>query len=265
MYCEEIQFNLPLYADDILSAEERVLIEDHLPGCPVCRTELAEYRSLRNELRQISVSEVPAGLNQSIKSAIHDRLDQRPAITIAGARNSSVRDKVMHWLMPYSIGTVAASIFTIGFLFVLMSDLQSSVNVLEVRSEGDKPVLLANANVDEMRPDLQLPGTYNGVRIAVTPPEFNPAGALLALTKSIVRGDMKDEEVVVVADVFGNGLARIAEVVDPPENDEAMRELQRAFETEPGEAPFLPSKLDQNEERVRIVLKIQRVDVDKND
>jgi hypothetical protein len=168
----------------------------------------------------------------------------------------------MHWLMPYSIGTVAASIFTVAFLFVLMSDLQTSVDVLEARSHADTGVYLANANVDEMTDTIEIPGMYHGVRLADSPPEFNPAGALMALTKSIVRGEMKDEEVVVVADVFGNGLARIAEVVDPPENDEAMRELKKAFETEAGASPFLPAKLSGNGSPVRIVLKIQRVDVE---
>ena len=74
-------------------------------------------------------------------------------------------------------------------------------------------------------------------------------------------GEMSDEEVVVVADVFGNGIANIAEVVDPPEDEAAMRELRRAFETNPEEAPFLPSRISEDSDAVRVVLKIQRVDV----
>ena len=167
-------------------------------------------------------------------------------------------------MMPYSIGTVAASLFTVAFLFVLMSDLQTSVNVLQARGEKDTDILLANSNAEDMRQEMQLPLEFGGVPMAVSQPELNPAGALIALTKSIVRGDMKDEEVVIVADVFGSGLARIAEVVDPPDNERAMRELEKAFSSEPGAAPFMPSRLNKDTDRVRVILKIQRVDV-KND
>ncbi len=74
----------------------------------------------------------------------------------------------------------------------------------------------------------------------------------------------KDDEVVIVADVFGNGLASIAEVVDPPQTALAMRQLEKAFATDPASAPFMPSKMDKNVEKVRVVLRIQRVDVIDN-
>ncbi|MDH3492722.1 MAG: hypothetical protein OEM82_04165, partial [Acidobacteriota bacterium] len=142
--------------------------------------------------------------------------------------------------------------------------LQSSVSELQGRGRAETPILLANSNAAEMRREFELPPEFGDVRIAASPPELNPAGALVALTKSIVRGDMKDEEVVIVADVFGNGLARIAEVVDPPSNARSMRELEKAFNTEPNMAPFMPSKLARDSGSVRVVVKIQRVDVSKD-
>ncbi|NNE67576.1 MAG: hypothetical protein HKN33_13510 [Pyrinomonadaceae bacterium] len=261
MNCEELQLDIPLYADDVLSDSERAAVEDHLPTCPLCRQALSEYVSLRLEVGQLSANALPADLAVSIKSQISEKLNTRPVITVA-TREDSVREKLMHWLMPYSIGTVAASLFMIAFLFVLMSELQSSVNVLEARSMSDAPVLLVNANTADMRDSMELPPEFGNVPIATSPPELNPAGALVALTKSIVRGKMQDEEVVIVADVFGNGLARIAGVVDPPDNDRSMEELQRAFETDPAKAPFKASKTNPEAPAVRVVLKIQRVDVD---
>lgn len=261
MKCEEIQLNLPVYGDDVLTDYERTEIDRHLPNCPICRQTLDDYRGLRNEYRLIETFEMPPPLNASIKIALGARLDRRPAITIATESTDSFRDKFMHWLMPYSVGTVAASLFIFAFLFVLMSDLQSSVTVLQARSSDDSPILLTNSNADSIRQDLLLPRQYGGVTLATNPPELNPAGALLVLTKSILRGKMKDEEVVIVADVFGNGLAQIAEVVEPPDNAESMRELQKAFDTDPAKAPFKPADLGKDTDRVRIVLKINRVDV----
>ncbi len=260
MKCKEIQYILPIYGDDVLSAEERKKIAGHVSSCPLCRQALEDYRHLRTDSQAIKRIEMPAALSVSIKSALSAHLD-RPVITIATESTQSFNEKLMHWLMPYSVGTVAASLFILVFLFVMMSDLQSSVTILQARSQDDSSLLLANANTDEIGEDLYLPRQYGGVVLATTPPELNPAGALVALTKSIVRGNMKDEEVVVVADVFGNGLARIAEVVDPPGNERAMRELQRAFETDPEKAPFKPSKFEKDIDRVRVVLRINRVDV----
>jgi hypothetical protein len=97
--------------------------------------------------------------------------------------------------------------------------------------------------------------------IAGESPSINPQGALVALTRSLVRGKMEDEEVVVVADVFGNGLAKIAQVVEPSDDDRSIRQLQRALESDPVYAPFVPASYDRRSETMRVVLKIQNVNV----
>jgi hypothetical protein len=72
---------------------------------------------------------------------------------------------------------------------------------------------------------------------------------------------MEDEEVVIVADVFGNGLARITEVVEPPADDRAFRQLEKALESDPVYAPFVPASFDGRSENMRVILKIQNVNV----
>ena len=74
---------------------------------------------------------------------------------------------------------------------------------------------------------------------------------------------MRDDEVTVVADVFGNGLAQIAEVVEPSRDERAVEELERALQSDPSYAPFVPANMDQrSSETIRVVLKIQSVNVD---
>jgi hypothetical protein len=97
--------------------------------------------------------------------------------------------------------------------------------------------------------------------VAGESPSVNPQGALVALTRSLVRGEMKDDEVTVVADVFGNGLAHIAEVVEPSHDRNAVAELQKALQSDPAFAPFVSADLDQRSDPVRVVLKIQNVNV----
>ena len=92
-------------------------------------------------------------------------------------------------------------------------------------------------------------------------PSINPQGALIALSQSIVRGNMKDDEVVVVADVFSNGLAKISEVIEPSADRKAIDELERALNSDPSNAPFVPANLDNRSDSVRVVLKFQSVNV----
>ena len=92
-------------------------------------------------------------------------------------------------------------------------------------------------------------------------PSINPTGAIVALTKSLVRGNMKDDEVVVVADVFGDGLAQISEIVESPRDSKTLENLKKAFNANAENAPFVPAKLDNRADSVRVVFKIQLVDV----
>jgi hypothetical protein len=73
---------------------------------------------------------------------------------------------------------------------------------------------------------------------------------------------MSDDEVVVVADVFSNGLAQIAEVVEPSRDRRAIEELEKALQSDPSLAPFVPADLDQRSTgTVRVIFKIQSVNV----
>ncbi|HBR57498.1 MAG TPA: hypothetical protein DEA22_08515, partial [Blastocatellia bacterium] len=54
MKCQEIQFDLPLYSDDLLSDERRAAIDGHLETCPLCRQSLSDYHEIRSGLRSLT-------------------------------------------------------------------------------------------------------------------------------------------------------------------------------------------------------------------
>jgi hypothetical protein len=70
---------------------------------------------------------------------------------------------------------------------------------------------------------------------------------------------MKDDEVVVVADVYSNGSAQIAQVVEPSHNRDAVVELARALDNGLGSTPFVPAAYDKRSDSVRVIFKIQTV------
>jgi hypothetical protein len=170
--------------------------------------------------------------------------------------------------MPVGVGVATSLVVGISLMWAMFSGqlapLDKAASADSVRP-ADRAYILGNTEIVPYPGDLSISSpAFANTRSAVAEesPSVNPNGALIALTKSLVRGHMEDDEVVVVADVFGNGLARIAEVVEPSEDRHAVRELERALESDPAFAPFVPASVDRRSETVRVILKIQHVDVD---
>ena len=251
--CNELELDLPLLVDGQLDEDKVVLIEEHLPTCPLCRDALDDFRAMKFGLAGSSFHPIDTDFENQIKLAVSEELSPMP-LTVKPV-NVSIAERINHWLMPMSVGTFASALLITAFFLVMLSELRPSVDQLQARELSNVSDLMASNgdSLDEV--DL------DEVPFASTPPEINPTGALVALTNGVIRGEMKDEEVVLVADVFGNGIARIAGVVEGADNEDDLRELQKAFEADPAEAPFLPTKNGATDERVRFVFKIHTVEV----
>jgi hypothetical protein len=256
MRCEQIQFELPLYIDDVLTEGVKSAIEEHLPTCPLCRQKLSDYGEIRSSLRQIGNPAIPGELAISLETEI-SRISRSGELFALGVDRRGLGEKVSHWLLPFGAGALVSVAF--AFLFLSFLFVTPATGIFGLVDNGNREIA---ANTQDYRSSMRSPEDLI-VEIPDRSPEVNPTGALIALTRSIVRGKMSDEEVVIVADVFGNGLANIAEIVDPPKDDRAMRELEKAFGTNPDQAPFLPAKMGRGSDAVRVVLKIQRVDVSR--
>ncbi len=266
MKCENLQFNLSVYADDCLDERERAAIEGHLTQCPLCRQKLADFQALRTDLRGLPRQTMPADLLVQTR--------RRMARAADGKKRNSIfvfSDNFSEWLqmrlMPYSVGTALSLLFGLSLLWVLLSAANvpnKNIELAKYDSSAKSTVMLSDYPYQNSSDDSSLNAvSYSASRLAVAgdSPSLNPQGALVALTKSIVRGKMKDDEVVVVADVFQNGLARIAEVVEPSSDRRAVRELEKALKDDPNYAPFVPAVYDRRSDTVRVILKINTVDV----
>lgn len=263
MKCENLQLNLPLYADDVLTEAESAQVSHHLESCPLCRAKLAEYQTLRNDLLVSSAQvKMPDDLLYSVRNTVAVELNKvnRKRAPIF---SNSFREWLQFRIMPYGVGTIASIFLTFSLLITLLSTREATQKGVEnAQIQSNRAAILTAANSNPRFDDVDsLNYSELNLPIAEESPSINPAGALMALTKSIVRGKMKDEDVTVVADVFGNGIAKIAEVVEAPRDSRAMEDLQHALNETPNNAPFVTAKQDNRSNVVRVVLKIQRVDV----
>lgn len=261
MNCSDLRSELPLYFDDVLSPETVSSIDAHLAGCPLCRQSLAEMREIRNELRSLSRPRIAPARLASIRRAV---AAEAAIPQIAPAFRLVEQDRrrwVDVWLMPSMVGSAASVVFGISLLWLLL--MPASGGRLDMEIARGLEAARQPAIIDPLTEIPTTPLQYASTRLAFSEesPSINPQGALVALTRSLLRGEMKDEEVVVVADVFGDGLARIAEVVEPSKDEAAVRELKEALQSDPAFAPFVPANLDHRSESVRVVLRVQTVKV----
>ncbi len=264
MKCENLQLNISVYFDDILTDGERAAVDEHLVRCPLCRQKLADFQMLRRDLRVLARPEVSNDLMMSVRN--------RVAQQVKSNQPSYFTEDFRRWLqmrlMPYTVGTAASLVIGFTLLWMLLSNANNAreFELAKITPNSKTTTMLTNSNSQFSTNDFELSAAdFAAARISVSgnSPSVNPQGALIALTKSIMRGKMKDDEVVVVADVFGDGLAQIAEVVEPSKDINAVRELEKALKTNPDYAPpFVPANLDQRSNTVRVVLRIQKVNVD---
>lgn len=260
MKCSQIQDDLAVYADGRISEESAAAVSAHLKTCPVCRVKNSELVEVRSALRSMTRPAEPSFLRARIKAGVAQerKAIRRTWLPLA----ADVRSWLAHSVMPYGVGTVASLALAVGLLVVLNS---SAGRYSQFRAPEPSGFMLAQDRDPWAEPTVDgvSPAAFARSRsdVASESPSVNPKGALVALTRSLVRGNMKDEEVVVVADVFSDGIARIAEVVEPSRDRRAVDELRKAFDSNQLSAPFVPAKLEDRPQSMRVVLRFQTVDV----
>lgn len=259
MTCEDLKFELSFYLEDELTADERLTVEDHLSACPLCRAELAEYRALSQQFKTVGNPQIANDLVVSIQRSLRTEL-----VIASRGPEPSFSEKVQNWLrpklVPYGVGTFASLIFFVLLTFGMMMPMNGlredgpamRVSGLDMNDEGTMEAFeYANERAD----------------VRQESPSLNPNGALIAAASAMTRrNNRNNSEIVLVADVFSNGIARISEVVQPAPDERTMRELENAMQQEVSTSPaFVPAQLDKRSDVVQIVLKIHEVNVSSDE
>ena len=269
MSCAETQQTLSSYLDDELTLPARAAADEHLQRCPVCRAQLAELRALTRGLSQLSRPAAPVNLAASISDAL--------AIEAAAQRREPqlpLNIRVALWLrprlMPYTIGSLASILLFVGMLAALRTSMMTFRDWDKASRQSDQAAyriidITTDKGYDLTKP--VAPDVFAATRApyAVESPSLNPRGALAALTRSQRHAneqDNDDDDMVVVADVFSNGSASLAGVVQAPRNHRLLDEFQAALRQD---AAFVPASFDRRPETMRVVFVVQKVKVDEQE
>jgi hypothetical protein len=262
MLCEETKQSLSLYIDDCVSLPTRVAIDEHLNRCPVCRDEVAQLRSVTRRLSNLSRPAPPSDLAATITDALLIEAAARsqspnPSWTYRVARFLEPR------LMPYTIGSFA-SVIMFALMFAALRP--HFVALREAALQNSTVIVLRTPSLGY---DLNKPVTPEDFAASRAPfaeqsPSLNPGGALAALTRGYSHPHSTNEygnsdDMIVVADVFSNGSASLADVVQAPRDKRMLVEFESALRQD---AAFVPASLDRRPDTMRVVFAVQKVDVD---
>ncbi|MBV9924889.1 MAG: zf-HC2 domain-containing protein [Acidobacteria bacterium] len=261
MTCSESQKAFSPHLDGALSREAGAALAEHLGACPVCRHQLEETRALVRGLSLLARPAPPPDLAASIRGAL---------IIERAARNAAPRlspfEHVVRWLrvrlMPYSVGAVYSAVLFVAVFGALRSQLVILRNLAEAqRLESDQPYTITWVGAYDvtrpLAPDLAAAARANN--FGAESPTLNPRGALAALTVSPPSdGKSDDDDMIVVADVYSNGTASLAEIVEPPRNRRMVEDLQNALRKNPA---FVPASLDRRPQTMRVVFVLQKMNV----
>jgi len=270
MNCDEIQQLISLYVEDGLTLDERQACYQHLEVCPVCRARMAELRTLRSSLANLSRPAPPADLVPKINAALAAK-----AAEMRARRNATtfdaINDWAVKWLQPrpmrYAFSSLASIIiFTAVFAalrphMIALHEATLAFEQVQVSTTPDEYFLLVTEPYDITKPIS--PESYAALRTPYNAesPSLNPNGALATLGWQVDRYRNNrdgDNNMVIVADVFTNGSASLANVMQAPRDRRVLEDFERALRKD---AAFVPAALDRRPETMRVVFSVQRVDV----
>jgi len=261
MLCEETRQSLSLYVDDCVSLPTRVAIDEHLDRCPVCRDEVIELQALRRRLSLLTSAAPPVDLAATISDAL--------AIEAAARRQQSSPSLarrftriVEPWVMPYSAGSFA-SVLMFFLMFTALRPHFVALREAAAQQRNSVFMITTEGGFDLFQPITAEGFAASRGSVTVESPTLNPGGALAALAVSYarprVRADGDADDMIVVTNVFSNGSASLADVVQPPRNKRMLDEFESALRQD---AAFVPASLDRRPDTMRVVFAVQKVDVD---
>ncbi|MDQ3684555.1 MAG: zf-HC2 domain-containing protein [Acidobacteriota bacterium] len=260
MTCEHTQKVVSSYIDGELPRGERASVDAHLWQCPVCRLRIEEMRVVARDLafvaRPVSSPDLAASINRALMIERAARRAQ-PARPLSSHIVGWVRPR----LMPYTVGAFASLLLFVG----IMSALRPQLAALQQLADASRVHIVSPLASGEIGYDVTRPVSLEGyaatrTSFAVESPSLNPRGALAALAWTPSSGRPDDDDMIVVADVYGNGSASLAAVVEPPRNPRMLDELQDALRKNPA---FVPASLDRRPQTMRVVFVLQKMKVEE--
>jgi hypothetical protein len=267
MNCDAIRYSLSLYVDDGLTTDERNICYRHLEVCPVCRAHVDQLRTVRSALANLSTPAAPAEMVPAINMALAAK-----AAELRARRNAPTIDRVndwaLKWLQPRPMRYAFSSIASIFIFTAVFAAMRPHMIALREATIAFEQIQITPGDPLGTELDIRNPISPESYAALRTPyntesPSLNPGGALAMLSweprqQNGASGTSGQDDMVIVADVFTNGAASLANVVQAPRDRRMLQDVANALRQD---AAFVPASVDRRPETMRVIFSVQRVDV----
>lgn len=179
----------------------------------------------------------------------------------------TIGDVVSVWLQPRLMRYAFSSVSSIIIFAAVFVALRPHMLALHDAARAFDETTATSLPSEAPRYDINQPispENYAALRAPFNTesPSLNPGGALasLAWEPEHLRHNVRqgDDDMVVVADVFSNGSASMADVMQAPRDRRMLQDFEKALRQN---AAFVPAALDRRPGTMRVVFSVQRVDV----
>lgn len=117
MNCEDVQGLLGAYADDELSASDRLAVRGHVDGCETCARDVARIRALGRRVQALGRYPLPEGIERRIAALVDGAAQQPEASRWRSVRPSRIPVAVL--LGSHAVAVLIGAIAVIAWLWLM--------------------------------------------------------------------------------------------------------------------------------------------------
>ncbi len=185
----QIQDLLAGYSDNMLSEQERMIVESHLAGCEACRIDVEHQQLLGHRLNEMLQVRMPETLHQRIDQALSK--EQTPEIgdEIAKKTNQKANEWSQIFNLDWFLGMGRASIMTLSGWGVAMLLLLILI-VPSLRSNNNIPMIQEVMTEYRYLNTMALPVSNRAIPLVA--PATWPGSYVLANWKTTIGGAPAD-------------------------------------------------------------------------
>ncbi len=162
--------------------------------------------------------------------------------------------------MPYGVGSFASVILFVSMFLALgphfMALQQASREMSTVMVFHASPGFDLNQPVSSE--DFSQPSRAFCRTVTQLESRWSTRGSHQLVCATTALTNQEADDMIVVADVFSNGSASLADVVQAPRNRQMLADFEVALRQS---AAFVPASLDRRPDTMRVVFTVQKVDV----
>ncbi len=144
MECTNIRGKLSDYLEDVLPAEERVTIDEHLRSCESCSAELTDLRRTIERIRGLEEVEPPSWMTQKIMAKVREE----------GQRKKGVLQRLFYPLRIKLPLEAVAALLIIGVALYIYRDISPEIRLAKAPTEESAPQILRKEIIKEDKKGL---------------------------------------------------------------------------------------------------------------